>query len=49
MSMKRLIDNELMETISTYMNDDIRESVHFDLAPCTNKDFIKLNGMENRL
>ena len=39
--MKRLIDNKLMETISTYMEDDIRESIHFDLAPCSNEDFLK--------
>lgn len=38
--MKRLIDNELMETISTYMDDDIRESLHFDLAPCSNEKFL---------
>nr|DAF06951.1 MAG TPA: hypothetical protein [Caudoviricetes sp.] len=39
--MKRLIDSELMETISNYMNDDIRESLHFALAPCSNEDFLK--------
>lgn len=39
--MKRIIDNKLMETISTYMEDDIRESIHFNLAPCSNEDFLK--------
>lgn len=39
--MKRLIDSKLMETISNYMNDDIRESIHFDFAPCSNEDFLK--------
>lgn len=39
--MKRIIDSELMETISNYMNDDIRESLHFDLSPCSNEDFLK--------
>lgn len=39
--MKRIIDNELMEVIATYMNDDIREALHFDLAPCTNEEFLK--------
>lgn len=29
-----------METISTYMDDDIRESLHFDLAPCSNEKFL---------
>lgn len=38
--MKRIIDSELMETISSYMNDDIRESLHFDLAPCSNEKFL---------
>ena len=38
--MKRIIDSELMETISSYMNDDIRESIHFDLAPCSNEEFL---------
>lgn len=38
--MKRLIDDNLMETIATYMDDDIRESLHFDLAPCSNEKFL---------
>jgi hypothetical protein len=41
MNMKRIIDSELMETISTYMDNDIRESLHFNLAPCSNEDFFK--------
>ena len=35
------ISNELMENISTYMNDDIREELHFKLAPCSNRTFLK--------
>lgn len=35
------ISDELMNTISTYMNDEIREKVHFELAPCTNEEFLK--------
>lgn len=35
------IDQELMNTISTYMNDAIREQVHFELAPCSPKEFLK--------
>lgn len=35
------IDQELMNTISTYMNDVIREQVHFELAPCSPKEFLK--------
>ena len=28
------ITQELMDTIAAYMNDDIREDLHFKLAPC---------------
>ena len=35
------ITDELMNTISTYMNDEIREKVHFELAPCTHEEFLK--------
>ena len=38
---KFIISNELMDTISTYMNDEIREKVHFELAPCTKERFLK--------
>lgn len=38
--MKRLIDSELMETISGYMDNSIRESLHFNLAPCSNERFL---------
>lgn len=34
------ITNELMEVIATYMNDEIREDVHADFAPCTNEKFL---------
>ena len=29
-----------MQTIAVYMDDDIREAVHNDLAPCTHDEFI---------
>lgn len=35
------IDQELMNTISTYMNDVIREQVYFELAPCSQEEFLK--------
>ena len=35
------ITNELMNTITSYMDNEIRETVHFELAPCTNEEFIK--------
>ena len=34
------INNELMDTISSYMDDDIREDVYADLAPCTAEEFL---------
>lgn len=35
------ITDELMNTIATYMDDDIRETVHYELAPCTHEEFLK--------
>ena len=29
-----------MDTIASYMDDDIRETVHFELAPCTPEEFL---------
>lgn len=34
------ISNELMENISSYMDDDLREQTHFAVAPCSNEVFI---------
>lgn len=34
-------DPELWEIIVSYMNDEIREQVHFELAPCNRKEFIE--------
>lgn len=34
------IDNELMFNIATYMDDDIRESLHINYAPCSNEKFL---------
>ena len=28
------------EAIASYMNDEIREAVHADLAPCTREEFL---------
>ena len=36
----RPIDDSMMELLASYMNDDIRESLHRDLAPCTHDEFI---------
>ena len=34
------LTNEEMNDIASYMNDDLREAIHLELAPCTNEDFI---------
>lgn len=38
--MKKITD-EIMNTIASYMNDEIRETVHCELAPCTNEEFLE--------
>lgn len=40
--MKNLVNisNELMENIATYMDDELREQIHFVAAPCSNETFI---------
>lgn len=35
------ISQNLMDTIAIYMNDEICEKVHFELAPCTPEEFLK--------
>lgn len=35
-----MVDSNEMNNIATYMNDDIRERVHFELVPCSNKEFL---------
>lgn len=32
---------ELMDVIATYMDDEIREQVHFEMAPCEPEEFLK--------
>ena len=36
-----MLDMKLMNIIASYMNDDKREQVHAELAPCTNEEFLK--------
>lgn len=36
-----MIDNKLMEVLSMYMDDEIREETHFKYAPCSNEYFLK--------
>lgn len=35
-----VLTEELMNTIATYMNDEIREKVHYELAPCEPEEFL---------
>ena len=32
---------DVWEAVANYMDDDIREQVHTELAPCTNRQFIE--------
>lgn len=34
------LDGDEMDAIATYMNDEIREQVHAELAPCTEEEFL---------
>ena len=36
-----LIDSKTWNAIASYMDDDIREGVHLDMAPCSNEDFLR--------
>ena len=38
---KNLIDDTLMSDITECMDNDIRERIHYKLAPCTNDDFLR--------
>lgn len=35
------LDQELMDTIATYMDDEIREQVHAEIAPCEPEEFLR--------
>lgn len=35
------LTRELMDAIVNYMNDDVREKVHLELAPCEPEEFLK--------
>lgn len=34
------ITNEMMNVIGSYMDDDIREEIHGEVAPCTPDEFL---------
>lgn len=35
------VSQEELQIIAMYMDNDIREKVHFELAPCTPYEFLK--------
>ena len=35
-----LLETTEMSIITQYMDDDIREAVHADMAPCSSRDFL---------
>lgn len=35
------IEDRTMDAIAVLMDNDIREKVHFELAPCSNVEFLK--------
>lgn len=37
----RKITDEQMNTLASYMKDDIREELHLQISPCSNKEFIR--------
>lgn len=41
-TMKKLseVNQVMLDDIATYMNDEIREQVHAELAPCTPEEFL---------
>ena len=39
--MKHYITERTLKSVAYYMNDDIREKVHFELAECTPEEFLK--------
>lgn len=39
--MKNYVTKKELDTIATYMDDDKREEVHLELAPCSPYDFLK--------
>ena len=36
-----MLNDKVMNAIASYMDDDKREQVHFELAPCSNEEFLK--------
>ncbi len=41
MNAVKILKKHGMKTLANYMDDDIREKVHAELAPCTEAQFVK--------
>lgn len=41
------LTQDLMDAIVVFMDDEIREKIHWALAPCTPEDFLKAYVKEN--
>ena len=37
-----ILKQDLMDTIASYMDDDIREDLHFRIAPCSPDLFLRI-------
>ena len=35
------VEDRIMDAIVVLMNNDLREKVHFEIAPCSNEEFLK--------
>lgn len=35
------VEDRIMDAIVVLMNNDLREKVHFEIAPCSNTEFLK--------
>lgn len=35
------VEDRIMDAIVVLMDNDLREKVHFEIAPCSNEEFLK--------
>ena len=50
-AMPEIVERNLWDALTNYMDDDTREFVHYKLAPCTDLEFLEeyLNRAEENL
>ena len=41
MTAKEIIENNLYEVAVNLMDDDLREAIHSEIAPCTDEEFLE--------